>query len=48
MVKSVALPLHLGEVVIEKAAFESPSTTVANNIILQSFYLFLKSIYKFY
>ena len=27
---SSALPLHLGVVAIEKGAFESPSTTVAN------------------
>ena len=30
-IRSSALPLHLGVVAIEKGAFESPSTTVANN-----------------
>ena len=32
--RSSALPLHLGVVAIEKGAFWSPSTTVANFIFL--------------
>ena len=32
--RSSALPLHLGVVAIEKGAFWSPSTTVANNYLL--------------
>ena len=37
--KGVALPVHLGVVAIEKGAFGSPSTTVAN----LTFYLYICS-----
>ena len=47
--RGCALPLHLGVVAIEKGAFWSPSTTVANFILLLSVSkMSLQIIYRIY